>query len=79
MRDLNGQEIVEGDVVLFPTALGQATVGRVVSINSGIATPSNPQAIPCAIVNLQVMVQIPPNGVVAGMTKLANPQTLVGG
>jgi hypothetical protein len=78
VRDLQGVELNTGDQVLFPLTTGQLVLGQVIQINSGLATPANPQAIPSIVIRLDLALPGLPNGIVMGLTKINPPPPVVG-
>lgn len=73
-RDQYGSPLQEGDFVAFPIALGNVVRGQVVKLDSGLALggPNQPsQSI--AHIAIVLDLQAAPNGVVAGIVKVAQP------
>lgn len=67
-KDLVGQELKQGDQVLFSIGLGQTTVATVLGTNSGL-DPNNPQA--AVQVGVTFILPAAPNGLVNGLVRVA--------
>lgn len=69
LKDLVGQELSQGDQVLFSIGLGQTTIATVLATNSGL-DPTNPQA--SVQVGVTFILPAAPNGLVNGLVRIAS-------
>lgn len=71
-RDVTGNPLAEGDLVVIGLGLGQVVLGQVARMDSVLAADKNAQPL------IHVMVTFPfpaaPNGVVPGLIKASKPE-----
>lgn len=72
-RDITGNEIKQGDSVLFSLGLGQMMVAKIASTESGL-NPQNPQA--AVRVTLDFTLPAAPNGLVPGLVRLPDQPSI---
>lgn len=75
LKDIVGQPINQGDRVALPLGFGMLGVGDVVHISSGLVTIENQNqpTLPTVQVAVLITLQVQPNGVVSGVTRVGGP------
>jgi len=68
-RDAFGQVVNQGDLVSFALGTGTSVLAKLDQIQT--LAPNQP---PIAVISMQIVVPIPQNGVIAGVTALPQPK-----